>query len=121
MKDISAPLEDALAAAIESQDASDWLAFSALVRPTVPATARAGLAWAALSACETDHVDEVLATFSRHVGAPVATMESALHEAENWASLAARDEIDAYAIACVNRMPRERRQQFLKYLTGVAV
>lgn len=45
----------------------------------------------------------------------------ALDEAENWAAMAAPEELDAVAVSAVKRMSLDRRQAFAKYLTGVAV
>ena len=52
-------------------------------------------------------------------GMPIAPLIGAMDEAAFWADLATPSELDAYALACTNRMAPTRRTAFLAYVGGL--
>ena len=51
-------------------------------------------------------------------GAPIPPLVGIMDQASFWADFAAPAELDAYAVACVNRMAPRRKAAFLAYVGG---
>lgn len=66
------------------------------------------------------HIAEQAAqAFFEGVGYPGASiMEDPREDAKFWAGQANPKEVDAFAMACFNRMSKNRRHQFLQWATG---
>lgn len=94
-----------------------WEAASAVWQARLTDTERAALAWAAMKSL--DHADamKVAETVLGGAGAPLPPFLAPVDEAQFWASIASRQELDAYALACTRAMAPGRRAAFLEYMS----
>lgn len=60
------------------------------------------------------------ALISMAAGAPIPALLGVMDQASFWADFATPAELDAYALACVNRMAPKRKAAFLAYVGGAA-
>lgn len=54
-------------------------------------------------------------------GMPIAAFDGVVDEAAFWADMAEPDELDAYCLACFNRMEANRQKQFLSYVSNLPI
>lgn len=77
---------------------------------------RAALGWAVLRSMTPEQAMDVLNTaLPNRAGQPIAAFYDPVDEAANWAEMADPDELDAYAVAVFNAMPRSRKRAFLDF------
>lgn len=74
----------------------------------------------AIAECDPEDAAPILeaALTSMCAGAPIPPLLGVIDEAFFWADFATPHEIDAYALACVNRMAPNRKTAFLAYVGG---
>jgi hypothetical protein len=76
----------------------------------------------AIAECEPEDAAPILeaALISMTAGAPIPALLGVMDQAAFWADMATPPELDAYALACVNRMAPKRKAAFLAYVGGAA-
>ena len=79
---------------------------------------RASIAWAALRTLPDDVADLVIEADSelRGAGQPIPAFYGEMAEAVFWASMASSRELDAYCLACFDRMAPARQAAFLGHV-----
>jgi hypothetical protein len=94
-------------------DAEAFAGLSVILRAHLTPVERQYLAWAALMTCDDDEAEDiakaVLPAESR-AGWPMVPLVSVEDEAAFWAGLASPSELQAYAAACLARLPQSQRR-----------
>ena len=121
MSDAHASAQRTLAHALTLGDAEGWDAMTLVLAGRLRPDERVGLAWAALRSLDRDHLQPVVQAVMAPSGPPMAPLMGLVDEAESWAACASPEEVKAYAVAAVARMPPEDRQAFSRYLAGVSI
>ncbi|PRX37916.1 hypothetical protein SAMN05216257_105115 [Meinhardsimonia xiamenensis] len=102
-------------------DADSWAGLSIVLRARLEPRERAALAFAALAALDReDAIFTAEAALCTGAGQPIPPLLGFMDEAAFWADMAEPDELDAYALACVQAMAPSRRAAFLEYMKGRA-
>jgi hypothetical protein len=95
----------------------NWHGFSTVLRARLTERERAALSYASLNSMDYENAymtaEAVLGSGASY---PMAPLFNPMDQATFWANLAAPDELDAYAGACVNRMPPRRLNYFIAFL-----
>ncbi len=97
----------------------DWLDLVSEFLARLTVQERAALAFMALRSLDPE-IACVTADTALHsgVGAPLAPLFSFMDEAAFWADMAEPEELEAYCLACFDRMATRRQAAFLDYVNG---
>lgn len=106
--------------ALTLDDHDAWLQMAFIFAARLSAKERAGLAWAALLSCDGHDAEAVAESVFAGAGQPCPPLFGLMDEASWWADWADPREIEAYALACFNRMDHRRQAAFLTYVNGKA-
>lgn len=95
-----------------------WEGTSAMWAARLTLQERAALAFSALRALdlETAELTVTAALYGSQAGMPMAVLCNPMTEASFWADCASTAELDAYALACFNRMAPPRQSAFLSFV-----
>ena len=95
-----------------------WATAADIMRRRLTASERAALAWATMQSLSKDQALCVVEGLDHFQGAghPDVCLSDPASDAGWWASAASNEEIEAYAVAAVNRMAPTRRREFIEYL-----
>lgn len=99
-------------------DFDAWEGTSAIWAARLTLQEKAALAFSALRALdlETAELTATAALYGSQAGMPMAILCSPMTEASFWADCASTAELDAYALACFNRMAPLRQSAFLSFV-----
>lgn len=117
-KRVSCALEYCLL--LNEQDA--WFSLPVVLKAHLSAPECATLAFMALKALETEDAcrTALAALPDLTTGAPIAPLFGYMDEAAFWADMARPEELEAYCLACFNRMSAVRQHDFLNFIEGRA-
>lgn len=97
-----------------------WGALPAILRARLSERERGMLAYFAMYAMDVENVAKVIDSFTSGAGMPGAPFFNHMDEAAFWADMADPGELEAYALACFNRMELPRQKAFLSFIRGRA-
>ena len=99
--------------------ADTWADFTIAARCCLTVSERAALAFAALSALDHDSAVSTAAAACGASGAPLPAFLRRMDDARDWASLASRNELKAYAAAAFDAMSRADQAAFFRRISEV--
>ena len=75
----------------------------------------------AIANCDPEDAAQIMTSvlIELSAGMPIAELHGVMEQAAFWADLATPPELDAYALACTNRMAPARRAAFVAYVGGL--
>lgn len=98
-----------------------WADFSTLARLRMTETERGALAYATLSALDRDKAEAIVAEFMGAAGEPLPAFLGGMDDARDWASLAARPELKAYALAAFEAMSARDQAAFFRHISEMEI
>ena len=107
-----------LGRALGTYDRDLWLAVESAMTAECSPEQRACIAFVTLRSLDHELATEVFESI--FVGAPIPALFGVMDEAAFWADMAAPAELDAYCLACFNRMKPSRQADFLGFVQGRA-
>ncbi|MFD1193344.1 hypothetical protein ACFQ3C_01500 [Seohaeicola saemankumensis] len=104
-------------------DEASWRGLIIVLMSRLTIEERAALAFSTLRSMGPDEaaMTAKAALEEATAGMPIAAFDGVISEAAFWADLADPDELDAYCLACFNRMAPARQAAFLSFVQRRAV
>ena len=93
-----------------------WAGLSTVLAARLSVEQRAALAFSAIRSLDEEIGQQVaIAALPNTNGSPLQPLFSHMDEAAFWADMAEPDELEAYCLACFNRMSAVRQSDFLSF------